>query len=1169
MIQRFLLAGFLSFVSAIGFSQELPFTHYTKESEVNPLPSAEIHSMYQDDLGYVWIGVYSSGLVRYDGQTMELFTTKNGLRDLNIQQVIQDRFGRLWVASDAGLTVSDKPLKDEASGAEIHFSSKIGSHELVNSTIVQNRLVIDVRGWLWIGTRTNGILRYNFMGLDSLVADTISTNLYNDGKNRDVRAMVARGDGSVWVTLGGGDIMVFHDNSHTFDLLSEKQHFPRNSTEVLYESRSGTLYGGTSNGLLWKLFENSGQISIETLSTDLKTSIFSIAEETDSVLWISSQSTGALRIDMRSHERTLITKKNGLITDNIYSILIDYEGNVWFSENGGISKLRANYAAFSHLTAISHTGEKPILPDPGVNVVLPPKPGRSFPELIVGTSGGGISFISTAMNAQYLQKAEGISNNWINVLLVDEQGRMWVGLSPGGINCITPDKIPVPVNSYRQTEQILNEHKVTISQYDFTSIYSAASVTLHSSLTSDSVQKQSIWFAGYLKLFCFVDDIWYVFGNESGLPATSYQSVTQGDDGRIWVGTQDGGLYRSVLPMTLDSLKQYPTQNVPSVLGHKGGVFGKMVTQQVFEQVWSRKSGAPSNLIQAMMWYDHKLWVTMTAGLAVIEDNPPHMTSLITTAEGLKSNLVGSIALSPTTHTLWVGTNGGIAEIDPTSKKILGTVTKQDGLIDNEVWYYGSVAVGDDGTVYFGTSKGLSRYTPSLDSEGKIPPVIRLKHVSFTQSPNGDNAFQIEYAVLSFADEKFVRSKTRLIGFDQEWSQEHAWSPSKENLTIRYTNLSAFFIGKDYRFEVIGCNKNNIWSSAPLTYSFTVQPPWWFRWWWLVLNVVILACAVYFFLGWRVRHLEQRSRELEHIVEVRTHEISVKAEENLRQANELAVKNVELEEKNEQIIKTQEQLIVSEKLASLGSLTAGIAHEIKNPLNFVNNFAELSVELAKELHEIIAKQHDKLDQAIYQDIDDLISDIESNTTKINEHGKRADGIVKGMLMHSRGKTGERIRTDINALLEEYTTLAYHGIRAQDPNMNVSIKKNYDSALQPIDAIPQELSRVFLNVVNNSCYATNEKKLKLKDAYAPTLTISTKNLPDSAEVRIRDNGTGIPKKILDKVFDPFFTTKPTGKGTGLGLSLSYDIVVKQHKGEFLVETEEGEFTEFIIRIPKKI
>jgi len=258
---------------------------------------------------------------------------------------------------------------------------------------------------------------------------------------------------------------------------------------------------------------------------------------------------------------------------------------------------------------------------------------------------------------------------------------------------------------------------------------------------------------------------------------------------------------------------------------------------------------------------------------------------------------------------------------------------------------------------------------------------------------------------------------------------------------------------------------------------------------------------------------------------------------------------------------------MQEKLASLGALTAGIAHEIKNPLNFVNNFAELSIDLTHDLREDLEGQKERIEPKILSRLEDTISDLEHNAAKINEHGKRADSIVRGMLLHSRGKSGERMQTDINTLLNEHTLLAYHGFKAQEPDFNVAINTDFDGSVGQIEVIPQDLSRVFLNIVNNACYATNEKKKSSGADYAPELAISTKNLGEKVEVRIKDNGTGIAKDIIAKVFDPFFTTKPTGKGTGLGLSLSYDIVVKQHRGELSVESSPGS-TEFIIRLPKQ-
>ena len=259
---------------------------------------------------------------------------------------------------------------------------------------------------------------------------------------------------------------------------------------------------------------------------------------------------------------------------------------------------------------------------------------------------------------------------------------------------------------------------------------------------------------------------------------------------------------------------------------------------------------------------------------------------------------------------------------------------------------------------------------------------------------------------------------------------------------------------------------------------------------------------------------------------------------------------------------TQEKLVTQSKLAALGALTAGIAHEIKNPLNFVNNFAQLSKELAQELEEELTKGD--LDKSV---ITELLQTLQQNADKINEHGKRADSIVKSMLQHSRGKAGERQPTDINAMLEEDINLAYHGMRAQDSSFNIKIETDFDLSIGKVEVVPQDISRVFLNIINNGCYAAHRKKVEKNGNFSPTLTIHTRNTSHTVEIHIRDNGNGIPEEVRDKLFTPFFTTKPAGSGTGLGLSISYDIVVHGHNGQITFETVEGEFTEFIIKLPK--
>ena len=285
---------------------------------------------------------------------------------------------------------------------------------------------------------------------------------------------------------------------------------------------------------------------------------------------------------------------------------------------------------------------------------------------------------------------------------------------------------------------------------------------------------------------------------------------------------------------------------------------------------------------------------------------------------------------------------------------------------------------------------------------------------------------------------------------------------------------------------------------------------------------------------------------------------------------ELEQKRKAIEETNSALTKslqelkaTQAQLIQSEKMASLGELTAGIAHEIQNPLNFVNNFSEVSTELVDEMN-------DEINKGNLVDAKQIAQDLKQNLEKITHHGKRADAIVKGMLQHSRSSSGVKEPTDINALADEYLRLAYHGLRAKDKSFNATMKTDFDETIGNINIIPQDIGRVILNLITNAFYAASPPTpqggiLDPAKNNNPTVWVSTKKLGDKVEIKVRDNGNGIPQKILDKIFQPFFTTKPTGQGTGLGLSLSYDIV-KAHGGELRVETKESAGSEFIIQLP---
>jgi two-component system NtrC family sensor kinase len=274
---------------------------------------------------------------------------------------------------------------------------------------------------------------------------------------------------------------------------------------------------------------------------------------------------------------------------------------------------------------------------------------------------------------------------------------------------------------------------------------------------------------------------------------------------------------------------------------------------------------------------------------------------------------------------------------------------------------------------------------------------------------------------------------------------------------------------------------------------------------------------------------------------------------------ELTKQKDELQEAVKLLQTTQQQLIQSEKLASLGELTAGIAHEIQNPLNFVNNFSEVSMELIDEMGEELAKGDAEEAMAIAHDI-------KQNLEKIRHHGKRADGIVKGMLQHSRASSDVQEPTNVNTLADEYLRLAYHGLRAKDKSFNAELVTHFDDTLPLIKIVPQDVGRVLLNMFNNAFYAVQQKQKKGVAGYKPTVEVSTLKTGQFLEIKVKDNGTGIPEEIKDKILQPFFTTKPTGEGTGLGLSLSYDIIVKAHGGQIDIDSVEGEFTTFIIKLP---
>jgi signal transduction histidine kinase/ligand-binding sensor domain-containing protein len=415
----------------------------------------------------------------------------------------------------------------------------------------------------------------------------------------------------------------------------------------------------------------------------------------------------------------------------------------------------------------------------------------------------------------------------------------------------------------------------------------------------------------------------------------------------------------------------------------------------------------------------------------------------------------------------------------------------------------------------------------SLSIGGKVFDMENFKEGDRTELKYNQNDLEIGYIGIHYDHSSLNHYSYFLKGANKDWVA------AGTDKIARYSKLSPGY----YEFYLKASNADGIWSDSQKMLAFTILSPWWERWWAYTLYAFVFGTALWSFIYYRSGQLKKENILLETKVNHRTEQLK-KSLENLKS--------------------TQAQLIQSEKMASLGELTAGIAHEIQNPLNFMNNFSEVNKELIDEMKQELVVGN--ITEAIT-----IANNVQQNEDKINHHGKRADAIVKGMLQHSRTGTGQKESTDLNTLADEYLRLTYHGLRAKDKSFNVSIQTDFDKNIGRINMVPQDIGRVLLNLYSNAFYALAEKKKLMGEHFEPVILVGTKKINGEVEIKVKDNGNGIPTGVLDKIFQPFFTTKPTGQGTGLGLSLSYDIV-KAHGGELKVESQEGKGAEFVLHVP---
>jgi ligand-binding sensor domain-containing protein len=882
-------------------AQELPFVHYTPDNQINALPSASATNVFQDSEGFIWMAIHSSGLIRYDATKMDLYDRKDGLKDLGVWQLVEDTLGYLWVSSNSGLSVSREPISNYRNGARIVFTSVFDEKNLYSNAINLNQIAVDKNGEVWVGTVDKGLIRYKINDKGELSEKTL------DVKNSKVDisqvTTVYSGNSGIFVGISGGKLCKISDNEIHLIYSSGGNSEDQNFASIL-EDLEGNIWAYRQNGEI--LVFNRGSANPDKIAQLRQSNIASLTSVSSEEIWAVSGVNGIVRFNTKSKEnRGAFSRANGLLSDNVFHVNKDREGNLWIAQSGGISKLRFNFNAFENFSARSIAGEKPRLPSAKVNTVLVVSSSQCPCRILVGTE-GGVSCILENGNATYINQTDGLTGDWVNGLELDTEGRIWIGTTQGLNVLVFDPKLVLEKAIERKDINIGGAKGILFTVPDSPPIIASESFKLKSADSNGEIS--SIWFAGLRKILGILNGQIIEFGVESGLPSVLLKSIALDSEGFLWVGTLDKGIFKSAKSFTKEFLLKSQEIADPGL----------------FKEFFSTSNGAPTNHIEKLLPYDGKMLVGTQMGMLVLDQNNGSILDHITAEKGLPANNAVSFAISPPTKNLWVGTNSGLVELDIENGDVLNKVTKQDGLIANEVWLYGSVKIDNEGKVFYGTSNGLSIYNPKLDRKNIVPPKVVLTSAVISYRTEGRNEAIFEFTALSFSNISGVTYRTRLVGYEDEWSIE------SDQKRLRYTNLPAFFWPKTYVLEVQAINDSGIESLETLKHEFVIKPIWWLRWWAFLIVLILFGFVIFAFDRVQRRRVQRKERENARLREAELHaeaaiakslasEAQAKAlkADNEKKAIELE-KIQELEKAYQELKSAQNQLIQAEKMASLG-----------------------------------------------------------------------------------------------------------------------------------------------------------------------------------------------------------------------------------------------------------
>ena len=1080
------------------------------------LSQAENYNILKDYFGFIWI-TSKNGLNRFDGNTFKrYFATGNSKYNLIADDtrfgLKEDSLHNIWIGSEKGISRFDiradtfthfrQPI-DSITGNQSAVPMWATKSEVI--CVEKDRVIVAYN----IRTLQKRKLGAFSQGDKIAIGPSLAYSYFDSASNS---LWTLRGESPVEkAALLEINLTTGEKNMYSWPMRQDIKMIDHNAEAMKYDDRRNAIWINTRDGL-WKF--------------SLANRKFEVPEATKN-----------------------IARQKGY--DRFVGIDLDQSGRVWFA-----------------------TQPKGILIfDPEKNTITTPFPGDSV-----------------------LQNKVSFANACI---YVDRDGITWIGRwLMNGIDAIQPfSRVNSWYHSFPNPQDLLHvaivptyvgKNRVLISgvgeallEFDthtggmrmiprkkFGTILSGSS-PLFSAIGADTLASISWLKIGYGKdLFewnlkndsCrkigFLDDLMRPINAHPGMTMPFRKGIftiaTVDSGTRVFLIGSDAPVGYQIIDLGKKTFEYYylMSDGERTIFFRGSGANENMVFRKASKQ-WSPVKSALDNIPWtgiAFSEFDSSYWVAADRALYHFTYDL-QLIGKLGKEHGIPELVVGGLRIDKNGD-LWFHTDRSIHRVN-TKTGFAYMLSKKDGFDEQTFETMPFTTIDGDGDIYFAGGvfgEGFNRIRVRNFSEN--PPVsiyfrdVRINneelkletgfnYLEQIQLKHDQNTIALETGIIDPYSGGTTSIRYKLEGVDSNWLYGPYYS------TIRYDALPP----GDYQLLIQANSSSGQFNGIQRKLGLHISPAFWQTSWFRVALVLMLIGLMYAIIQYRSRNLRKKNVELEEKVAHRTRELKHSLED-LRE--------------------TQSQLIQREKMASLGELTAGIAHEIQNPLNFVNNFSEVNKELIDEMDL-------EIENGNLSDLKSIANNIRENELKINQHGKRADAIVKGMLQHSRASTGVKEPTDINALADEYLRLSYHGLRAKDKSFNADFDTRFDPDLREINIIPQDIGRVLLNIYNNAFYAVHEKQKQLGDSFKPFVSVTTqfisatKGTTPQVEIRIRDNGMGIPQKVLAKIFQPFFTTKPTGEGTGLGLSLSYDIVTKVHNGELLVNTVEGEFTEFIIRL----